>query len=194
MKTKRKSIISLISALVILAALCCACYMHKSPADQVTANLERIKSEETSASLTNSLIKDADLSREYEDKFKQLIMKQQDFDYEIKEEAVDKESGTAVVTVTITTYDLGNAYRAAYDMAISDAAEGVIDEETDVDTYVYNTMFDLLLKSDTKDYVVDVDIHCEQNELGDWETDLETNEAFHDAWSGGLNSAIAEHS
>ena len=73
---------------------------------------------------------------------------------------------------------------------IKDAAEQKIDEETDIDKYVFDMMFDKMLGLEEKKYTVDVEVHCTRNEDGDWVTDIYSNEDLLDAMTGGMRGAI----
>ncbi|MBR0374677.1 MAG: hypothetical protein IJH91_09140 [Mogibacterium sp.] len=180
-------------AWLILAAvvfLLAGCSRNVAPKDQVARELDAIKSDASQEMFADVLIGDADLPAEYQGRYDELVGRILDFDYAIKSQTVDKDAGTATVVVTITTYDFGKAYTDTYDQVIKDAAEQKIDEETDIDKYVFDMMFDKMLGLEEKKYTVDVEVHCTRNEDGDWVTDIYSNEDLLDAMTGGMRGAI----
>ena len=185
-KAKKILLAGLVFAMVLAMT---ACGKNSTPSESVESELKAVQNESIS-DLEKTMPNTMDSS--YSDDWKSFLKKIQKFDYKIKDEKI--KGNKATVTVTIKTYDFGNAYQETYNQIVQDAQSGTITSSTDVTKYVYDLMFKNLLAVDKKTYSKDVVINCKKNDDGEWETDVQSNEQFLNAIMGGLEDKIAEKS
>lgn len=185
-KAKKILLAGLVFAMVLAMT---ACGKNSTPSESVESELKAVQNESIS-DLEKTMPNTMDSS--YSDDWKSFLKKIQKFDYKIKDEKI--KGNKATVTVTIKTYDFGNAYQETYNQIVQDAQSGTITSSTDVTKYVYDLMFKNLLAVDKKTYSKDVVINCKKNDKGEWETDVQSNEQFLNAIMGGLEDKIAEMS
>lgn len=185
-KTKKILLAGLVFAMAFAMA---ACGKNATPSESVESELKAVQNESIS-DLEKTMPNTMDSS--YSDDWKSFLKKIQKFDYKIKDEKI--KGNKATVTVTIKTYDFGQAYQNTYNQIVQDAQSGTITSSTDVTKYVYDLMFKNLLAVDKKTYSKDVVINCKKNDKGEWETDVQSNEQFLNAIMGGLEDKIAEMS
>jgi hypothetical protein len=174
----------------IMAFALAACGADAKPSDQVKADLDEIKSEEIDDEFLTSVFNDKDLQKKYGDDYSKLLKKVQEFDYEIVKENISDDGNSATVSVKITTYDFGKAYKATYEQVIKDASSGKITSSTDIESYVYKMMFKKMDALKKKNYTTTVKVKCDKDEDDNWETDIDDNDDMRDAVLGGMISAV----
>ena len=153
----------------------------RTPSEQVKKTLKDFKSSELGGGELN--LDESGLDKEILDKYVKVLEKEKEFNFKIKSEEIAEDEKSAVVTVTITTYDFGLAYLDTWDEII---ASGNREEKV-----LYNTMFDKMLALDTKTYTKDVAINCTLKD-GKWKTDIAKNTAFKNAIFGGVPELVQE--
>ena len=174
--------------LILTALLLAGCGQPQTPSDQVAADLDQIREEALSEDM-ELIFGSADLAEKYTDQYRQLLEKMQEFEYEILGEEIAEDGEHATVQVKITTYDFGAAYEAPREAIVKAAEEGEIDIETDLETYVYDLLFEKLLAVNEKSCVREVTINCTKNSDGDWIAAINSNPELLDAILGGISSA-----
>ena len=179
----------ILSILVLLTMT--ACVRQQSASDQVAADLDQVRQEEIASDM-EAIFGSADLADQYTDRYRQLLEKMQEFEYEVTGEKVSDEGSAADVTVAVTTYDFGGAYKTAREEIIRAAEEGEINIDTDLETYVYDVLFDKMLGLTDKTYTKEVVIKCEQKANGDWVANIHENQDLLDALLGGVISTSTE--
>lgn len=186
----KKVLIGAVSAAVLVGLT--ACSVGVKPSKQVSAELDKIKESELSADEANVFGDNETLKDKYGEDYRAMVAKLREFDYEIKEEQLSEDGKSATVSVTITTYDFGEAYRKTNRQAAKAAKKGKIDDKTDVQDYVYELLLKNMNAVTEKSYSKDVNIECSRNDKGDWSTGIGDNEALQDAIMGGYLSAVQE--
>ena len=181
---KRVWVVGLILA---LAMGLMACGGKPTASDQVKKDLDEFKSEDIEEEFEDVFGDNKELEEKYHDEYLKFVKKIQDLDYEITDEDVKDDKAT--VTVKITTYDFGKAYQKTYEKVIADASSGAITAESDIESYVYETMFKNLNAVKDKDYTKEVKISCVKEDDGEWNTSIYDNKEVQDALMGGMISA-----
>ena len=184
MKSMKK--ILALCLVVATAVVVTSCGKNATPSDAVEAELKGIQTEEIK-DLKKSMPNSLDSS--YDKQWGDFLKKIQDFDYKVKDEKVSGKKAT--VTVTITTYDFGQAYQSTYDQIVNDAKSGSLTSSTDVTKYTYDLLFKNILGVKNKKYTKDVVINCKKNDDGEWTTDAQTNQNLLNALMGGMVEKIA---
>lgn len=204
----RKLVLALVTALV--ACLCLialpACTSEPSPSDVTKSALDAMKAQDADAlaqyysgntdgiqEQLDALASEADGSENPDAQataMSSLMQKIYDFDYTIGEETI--EGDTATVNVSITTYDLGTAFKTAMGNYISTALgmafAGASQEE--MEAALYEGLQSELDSLTEKDYTADVNLTLTKTDNG-WMLDALSDEAT-DALTGGLESAANE--
>lgn len=183
MKHLKKLMISVLAISMVLSMA--ACGKANTPTKVVEKQMQELKDEKVETELS-ALVSDASVAKKYGDDYKKLLKKIQDFDYEVTDEKVDGDSAT--VTVKITTYNFGQAYKDMYNQVVKDANSGKITSSTDLTSYIYKMMFQKMNALEKKDFKTSVKVKCTKNENGDWETDVDNNSNVEDAILGGVIS------
>lgn len=183
MKHLKKLMISVLAISMVLSMA--ACGKANTPTKVVEKQMQELKDEKVETELS-SLVSDSSVAKKYGDDYKKLLKKIQDFDYEVTDEKVDGDSAT--VTVKITTYNFGQAYKDMYNQVVKDANNGKITSSTDLTSYIYKMMFQKMNALEKKDFKTSVKVKCTKNEDGDWETDVDNNSNVEDAILGGVIS------
>lgn len=183
MKNFKKLMISVLAISMVLSMA--ACGKANTPTTVVEKQMQELKDEKVETELS-SLVSDASVAKKYGDDYKKLLKKIQDFDYEVSDEKVDGDSAT--VTVKITTYNFGQAYKDMYNQVVQDANNGKITSSTDLTSYIYKMMFQKMNALDKKNFKTSVKVKCTKNEDGDWETNIDNNSDVEDAILGGVIS------
>lgn len=181
MKHLKKLMISVLAISMVISMA--ACGKVNTPTKVVEKQMQELKDEKVETELS-SLVSDASVAKKYGDDYKKLLKKIQDFDYEVTDEKVDGDSAT--VTVKITTYNFGQAYKDMYNQVVKDANSGKITSSTDLTSYIYKMMFQKMNALEKKDFKTSVKVKCTKNENGDWETDVDNNSNVEDAILGGV--------
>lgn len=181
MKHLKKLMISVLAISMVISMA--ACGKANTPTKVVEKQMQELKDEKVETELS-SLVSDASVAKKYGDDYKKLLKKIQDFDYEVTDEKVDGDSAT--VTVKITTYNFGQAYKDMYNQVVKDANSGKITSSTDLTSYIYKMMFQKMNALEKKDFKTSVKVKCTKNENGDWETDVDNNSNVEDAILGGV--------
>lgn len=117
--------------------------------------------------------------------WKDFMKKLADFDFEVKDEKIAEDEKTATVTVSITTYNLGEKFQVtmsdlmtnAFALSMSGKSEDEIVSE------LITSMFTEMNKAE-KDYKKDVTLTLENTDDG-WEVN-EDNEELTNALTGGM--------
>lgn len=183
MKNFKKLMISVLAISMVLSMA--ACGKANTPTTVVEKQMQELKDEKVETELS-SLVSDASVAKKYGDDYKKLLKKIQDFDYEVSDEKVEGDSAT--VTVKITTYNFGQAYKDMYNQVVQDANNGKITSSTDLTSYIYKMMFQKMNALDKKNFKTSVKVKCTKNEDGDWETNIDNNSDVEDAILGGVIS------
>lgn len=183
MKHLKKLMISVLAISMVLSMA--ACGKANTPTKVVEKQMQELKDEKVETELS-SLVSDSSVAKKYGDDYKKLLKKIQDFDYEVTDEKVDGDSAT--VTVKVTTYNFGQAYKDMYNQVVKDANNGKITSSTDLTSYIYKMMFQKMNALDKKDFKASVKVKCTKNEDGDWETDIDKSSDIEDAILGGVIS------
>ena len=158
--------ISIVPILAI-ALMFSACGSDPTPSDAVKADLDKMKSEDSSDQSLKALdLEEWDLKK---DDVNTFLSKIRDFDYEIVEEKVEEDKAT--VKVKITTYNFGKAMGEIFAEALALAFS--------------------MAGIEKKDYSKKVTVNCVKKD-DKWTTDVDSNEKLEDAVLGGLNSKIEE--
>ena len=160
MKSMKK--ILALCLVVATAVVVTSCGKNATPSDAVETELKGIQTEEIK-DLKKSMPNSLDSS--YDKQWGDFLKKIQDFDYKVKNEKVSGKKAT--VTVTITTYDFGQAYQSTYDQIVNDAKSGSLTSSTDVTKYTYDLLFKNILGVKDKKYTKDVVINCKKNDDGE---------------------------
>ncbi len=177
---KNKRLISVLTALLLIATLCMGCGKEPSPSDAVKEQLEAFR---TNAAET--MRDDADLGLgelvDMEDA-KEFVEKIMDYEYEIVSEKVDGDE--ADVEVKITTYPFGEALEEVIPTVFMLALSGGDEED------MTNALLGAFTKLDEKSYSKTFTVHCTKKDDA-WETDLnEENVEFINAVFGGMMDAV----
>ena len=168
-----------IFALLLCAILLTAC--QDSPSDAVKKAIKDFQKSETS---TGELaLSDEAMDEEILLLYGQVLDKEKDFDYDILSEDIAEDGKTAVVTVSLSTYDFGLAYLDTWDEIIE---SGNTDEQN-----LYKTMFNKMLELEEKSYTAEVAINCTMKD-GKWTADLAGNSDFSNAIFGGVPQLVEE--
>lgn len=192
----KKKLLAIITLAVMTFSLC-SCSSSPTPTETVDAFLTAIKTQDSEG--MKAVYPDGDLNEMYDaaefeegiDELGPLLLeKLLAFDYEITEEKIDGEKAT--VTVDITTYALGTAFTdfmseymtQAFALAFSDAS----DEEIEA---LATTLFENEINKLTeKNYTDTVDIALSQTDDG-WVIDeIEEDDDFYNALTGGIIDAV----
>ncbi len=173
----RKVIAALL--LVLVGMLLTAC--QNTPTDAVKKALKDFQKSETSEG--ELALTDEAMDEEILLLYSQVLDREKDFDFDILSEDIAEDGKTAVVTVSLSTYDFGLAYLDTWDEII---ASGNTDEK-----HLYKTMFNKMLELEEKTYTADISINCSLKD-GKWTTDINTNSAFKNAIFGGVPELVEE--
>lgn len=180
-----KMIAKTISIVLILAIalMFSACGSDPTPSDAVKADLDKMKSEDSSDQSLKALdLEEWDLKK---DDVNTFLSKIRDFDYEIVEEKVEEDKAT--VEVKITTYNFGKAMGEIFAEALALAFSNPDASEEEVSKIFVEKMAGI----EKKDYSKKVTVNCVKKD-DKWTTDVDSNEKLEDAVLGGLNSKIEE--
>lgn len=186
-KPVRRIMISVLTAILIIASMSLtSCMKSNTPTVVVEKQMQQIKDEKVETELS-SLVSSSSIAKTYSDDYDKLLEKIQDFDYEVTNEKIDGDS--AAVTVKITTYDFGSAYKSMIEQIAKDASAGTITSDTDMTTYAYKLMFKKFNALEEKNYTKEVEVSCTKNSDGNWETNIVDDSAIEDAILGGIVTA-----
>ena len=109
------------------------------------------------------------------------VEKLRDFDYEITGSEKSEDGDSVLVTVRITTYDLGSVYLETWNDQMK------IDKNARYESQFYTNLFTRIASLTTKDYTGTATIVCRENgDSGEWTTDVRTNSSLMNAISGGM--------
>lgn len=192
-------------SLVVAVALCLtftACGKTESPGQAVDKYLKDSKSQAVSsiedfekgdaAEIVDELGLDDDMLKSLDDSSKEemlgVIKKVCDFDYEITKEEITKENESAVVTVNITSYNLGEQFSKSISNLMNDAMSWAMSgkSEEEVTNEIIKTMFEDLNKAE-KNYKKEVKFKLDYKD-DKWIVD-EDNDDFENAITGGMMDA-----
>lgn len=181
MKNLRKITIAILTLTMLFGF--CACTKSNTPTVVVEKQMQQIKEEQVETELS-SLVSDSSIVKKYKKDYQKLLKKIQDFDYEVTKEKINGDSAT--VTVKITTYDFGKAYKQMYQQISKDAAAGKITSSTDTTSYVYKLLFSKMNALEDKDYSTTVKVKCTKDDDGTWSTNILDDSTIEDAILGGV--------
>lgn len=192
-----KKLYSLILLTVLIFTLL-SCGANPSPTEVTDKFLSAIKSQDGSISSyysgevdnDNSLL---DLPDSFDDATDSLLAEKfTSFEYEISNEVIDDNKAT--VDVTITTYNIGEAYAQAISEYIQNAFSMVFSGASDEE--IEQLMNDALIKNITDasfDYTTTVTVSLTNDEESGWMVDdFETNTALLNSISGGLIEKLSD--
>ena len=161
-----------------------------TPTDQVTEDLEAVKTENVEKTMEEAFATNEELDEAYQADYEAFAKKVQEFDYEIGEEKISEDENTATVEVTFTTYPFGEAYTEVYNQVLADAQSGKITADTDINAYVLEALFKGLSALEDKSYKATVTVNCTKDENGNWTSDIDSSDEVQDAVFGGMYTAI----
>lgn len=174
----KKKLIALILGVAMVLSLT-ACGGGPSASDYVKAELDEVKNAEADSLLAEAVNQiGADTNTEAIQAF---VVKLQDFDYTIVGEEEDGDATN--VTVEITTYTFGDAFKATYDQLMEDAMSGKLAGVSSDE--IANRLYAPLGEVTDKSYTSTVVIKCTKQD-DEWVGDFESDDAFIDAIFGGL--------
>jgi major membrane immunogen (membrane-anchored lipoprotein) len=180
-----KVLLAILMVVIMVSSLALsACGKTASPSDITTAELKAFQTEDT-AELAKAVVAGDDVT--FPDEFlKQL----QEFTYKIDSEKVDGDK--AVVSVTISTYDLGTAYNTSIVQVVKDyytaALAGTAGTEEELTQDMFNAFFEAA-KSTEKNYTKTVDVTLDKTDDGWTFNETENGDLIAAIWGGFMEAA-----
>jgi hypothetical protein len=182
-----KTILIILLAVIMAASLgLSACGKQATPSDVAKAELDAFKTEDPA-----ELAKAADAGEDVT--FPEEFLKRlQEYSYKIDGEKIDGDK--AVVTVTITTYDLGTAYNTSVAQVVKDyyaaALAGTAGTEEELTQDMFNAFFEAA-KSAEKNYTKTIEVILDKTDKGWAFSDAENDALIATIW-GGFMEAVTE--
>lgn len=185
-----KKFVSVILAISLMAAMLAGCGGEQSPTDAVK---EKIESYKTNAESLLNRDDDSDVMDLGEDVGKKLVDLIMGFEYTVDNEVID--SNKATVDVTIKTCEIGdmfknamgNYFTQAFGLALGGASEEEMEEKA---LEAFTTAIDEM--SSKKTFEKTFTVNLTQGDDGWKVEDLDANEEFLNAVTGGLMEVVSD--
>lgn len=185
-----RKFVSVILAISLLAVMMAGCGSEKSPTDAVKEKIESYKTNAESLLYGEDDSDDIGLGEDVEKKIVDLIM---GFEYTVDNEVIDGDKAT--VDVTVKTCEIGDMFKTAMGNYITQAfglaLGGASDEELEEKALeAFTTAIDEM--SSKKTFEKTVTVNLTHGDDG-WEVeDLDENEEFLNAATGGLMEVVSD--